>query len=198
MPITTTYPGHIISRPLLAGLAKNWWLIMLRGICAVIFGVLAFGWPGVTLLTLVVLYGLFALADGILSLLAAVTGDKSDSPAPRWWLAVVGLLGLAAGLVTLFWPGMTALVLLIFIAIWAIASGIMQIVGAIRLRKEIDDEWLLIASGVLSVLFGIAMLAWPGAGALAMVFVIGTFAILYGALLISFALRLRKVARATA
>ena len=84
------------------------------------------------------------------------------------------------------------------IAAWAIASGLMQIVGAIRLRKEIDDEWLLIASGVLSVLFGIAMLAWPGAGALAMIFVIGTFAILYGALLISFALRLRKLAHATA
>lgn len=198
MPITTTYPGDIISRPLLAGLAKNWWLILLRGICAVIFGVLAFVWPGVTLVTLVLLYGLFALADGILSLLAAVTGDKGDSPAPRWWLAVVGLLGLAAGLITLFWPGMTALVLLIFIAAWAIASGLMQIVGAIRLRKEIDDEWLLIASGVLSVLFGIAMLAWPGAGALAMIFVISTFAILYGALLISFALRLRKLAHATA
>lgn len=198
MPITTTYPGDIISRPLLAGLAKNWWLILLRGICAVIFGVLAFVWPGVTLVTLVLLYGLFALADGILSLLAAVTGDKGDSPAPRWWLAVVGLLGLAAGLITLFWPGMTALVLLIFIAAWAIASGLMQIVGAIRLRKEIDDEWLLIASGVLSVLFGIAMLAWPGAGALAMIFFIGTFAILYGALLISFALRLRKLAHATA
>lgn len=195
MPITT-YPGDIISRPLLAGLAKNWWLIMLRGVCAVIFGVLTFVWPGVTLITLVILYGVFALADGALALLAAITGDTADSSAPRWWLAAVGFLGICAGLITLLWPGMTGLVLLIFIAAWAIASGIMQIVGAIRLRKEINDEWLLIASGVLAVLFGVSLLAWPGTGALAMAFVIGTFAIMYGVLLISFALRLRKIAHA--
>lgn len=197
MPDVVIYPGDIISRPILAGLAKNWWLILLRGICAVIFGVLTFVWPGVTLVTLVLLYGIFALADGALALFAAITGDKGDAPAPRWWLAAIGILGICAGVLTLLWPGMTAMVLLVFIAAWSIATGIMQIVGAIRLRKEIEDEWLLIASGALSVLFGLLLLAWPGAGALAMVLVIGSFAILYGLLSITFSLRLRKFAQRT-
>jgi uncharacterized membrane protein HdeD (DUF308 family) len=194
MPDIPIYPGDIISRPLLAGLAKNWWLILLRGICAVIFGVLTFFWPGVTLFTLVILYGVFALADGALALFAAITGNVGETTSSRWWLAAVGLLGIAAGIVTLLWPGMTGMILLIFIAAWSIATGFMQIVGAIKLRKEIDDEWLLIASGVLSVLFGIAIAAWPGAGALALALVIGSFAILYGLLLIMFSFRLRKFA----
>ncbi len=178
-----------MARPMLHELAKNWWLILLRGICAIIFGVLTFVWPGVTLVTLVLLYGAFALADGIFALGAAIAGR---TPEPRWWLALVGILGILAGVVTLFWPGMTAIVLLIFIAAWAIASGVMQIVGAIRLRKEIDDEWLLIASGVLSVLFGLVLLARPGLGALSMIFVIGAFAIVYGILEVMFSLRLRR------
>lgn len=197
MPSTSVIRAGLASRPLLEGLAKNWWLILARGICAIIFGVLAFIWPEITLLTLVVLYGLFALADGVLSLLAAITSDKGDTPAPRWWLAIVGLLGIAAGVVTLLWPGMTAVVLLVFIALWSIATGAMEIVGAIKLRKEIRDEWLLIAAGTLAVLFGLALLAWPAAGALGLILVIGSFAIVYGALLISFAMRLRNFAPAT-
>ena len=101
------------------------------------------------MLTLVLLYGAYALVDGVLAILAAITGD---APAPRWWLAIVGLLGILVGILTLAWPGITALVLLLFIAGWAIAPGILQIVGAVRLRKEIDNEWLLFASGVLSVI----------------------------------------------
>ena len=101
------------------------------------------------MLTLVLLYGAYALVDGVLAILAAITGD---APAPRWWLAIVGLLGILVGILTFVWPGITAVVLLLFIAGWAIATGILQIVGAIRLRKEIDNEWLLIASGVLSVI----------------------------------------------
>jgi len=198
MPDFTIYPGDLISRPLLAGLAKNWWLILLRGICAVIFGVLTYFWPVVTLFTLVILYGIFALADGVLALFAAIKGDGTDSTSSRWWLAAVGLLGIAAGIITLLWPGMTGMILLFFIAAWSIATGIMQIVGAIKLRKEIEGEWLLIASGVLSVLFGVAIAAWPGAGALAMAFLIGAFAILYGVLLISFAFKLRSFAHRTA
>jgi uncharacterized membrane protein HdeD (DUF308 family) len=178
-----------MARPMLHELAKNWWLILLRGICAIIFGVLTFVWPGVTLVTLVLLYGAFALADGIFALGAAIAGR---TPEPRWWLALVGLIGIAAGIVTLLWPGMTAVILLFFIAAWAIASGVMQIVGAIRLRKEISDEWLLIASGVLSVLFGLVLLARPGLGALSMIFVIGAFAIAYGILEVMFSLRLRR------
>jgi uncharacterized membrane protein HdeD (DUF308 family) len=171
---------------------------LLRGICAVIFGVLTYFWPAVTLFTLIILYGIFALADGILALIAAITGDGPDTASSRWWLAAVGLLGIAAGIITLLWPGMTGLILLFFIAAWSIATGIMQIFGAIKLRKEIEGEWLLIASGVLSVLFGVAIAAWPGAGALALAFVIGAFAILYGVLLIAFAFKLRKFAQTTA
>ena len=99
---------------------------------------------------------------------------------------------------TFLWPGMTALVLLIFIAAWAIATGIMQIIGAIRLRKEIDNEWLLVAGGVVSVIFGVVLLAQPGAGALALIFVIGAYAIIYGIILVAFALRLRKHTHAAA
>ncbi len=182
-------------RPALAGslmvhaLAKNWWLILLRGIAAVIFGVLTFAWPGVTLLTLVMLYGAFALVDGALALVAAIMGGQ---PAPRWWLALVGLLGLVAGLITLALPGITAVILLYCIAFWAIAIGAMQIVGAIRLRKEIDNEWMLIASGVISVLFGLVMILSPGAGALGLLFVIGVYAVIHGIMLITLAFRLRR------
>jgi uncharacterized membrane protein HdeD (DUF308 family) len=179
----------MLHRPLLSALARNWWLLLLRGLFTILFGILAFVWPGATLFTLVALYGAFVLVDGILAIAAAVMGG---APAPRWWLAIVGLCGIAAGLLTLIWPGITALLLLFFIAGWAIASGVMQIVGAIKLRKEIDDEWLLIAGGALSVLFGIGVLAFPGAGALALILVIGSFAIVYGIILVMFSLRLRK------
>jgi uncharacterized membrane protein HdeD (DUF308 family) len=177
---------------MLDALARTWWLILLRGIVAVLFGVLTFVWPGVTLVTLVLFYGAYALVDGVLSLAAAIMGGAA---APRWWLAVVGLLGIAAGIVTLLLPGITTLVLLYFIALWAILIGAMQIVGAIRLRHEIDNEWWLGLSGALSVLFGIVLIAQPGAGALGLVYVIGAFAVIFGLVLISFALRLRRHGR---
>ena len=180
---------------MLHALARNWWLILLRGICAIIFGVLTFIWPGVTLVTLVLFYGAFALVDGVLALVAAIRGG---APAPRWWLAIVGLLGIAVGLITCFMPGITALVLLYFIAFWAIAIGVFQIVGAIRLRKEIDNEWWLVAAGVASVLFGLILVVQPGAGALGLLLVIGVYAILYGILLVSFSLRLRGHSHAAA
>ena len=176
------------SHPMLHALARNWWLLLLRGIAAIAFGVLTFFWPGLTLLTLLFLYGAFALFDGVLSLAAAIMGG---APAPRWWLAIVGLLGLAAGILTFAWPGVTALVLLLFIAFWAIATGVMQIVGAIRLRKEIDNEWLLIFCGVLSVAFGLILIVQPQTGALALAFVIAFYAILEGVGLVGLALRLR-------
>jgi uncharacterized membrane protein HdeD (DUF308 family) len=170
-------------------LAKNWWLLLLRGIAAIIFGLLAFAWPGITLLTLILFYGAFALVDGVLAIIAAITGG---APAPRWWLVIVGLLGIAAGLLTFLMPGLSALVLLFFIAGWAIATGVFQIIGAIQLRKEIDNEWLLIVGGIISVLFGIGVMLAPGAGALALVWVIGTYAVIIGVLLVALAFRLKK------
>lgn len=182
-------PGTVRMRPMLDDLARNWWVILLRGILSLIFGVLTFVWPGITLAVLVALYGAFALVDGVLAIVAAIRGG---TPAPRWWLALVGVFGIAAGVLTAVWPQITAFVLLFFIAAWAIAMGVMQIVGAIKLRNEIEGEWLLIASGVLSVLFGLMLVAWPSEGALAMVLVIGAFAILFGILMIGFSFRLRK------
>jgi uncharacterized membrane protein HdeD (DUF308 family) len=169
-------------------LARYWWLFLLRGIVAILFGVLAFIWPGLTVFTLVLLYGAFVLVDGLLALGHAIMGGGVGS---RWWLALVGVAGIVAGVLTFVWPGITALVLLFFIAGWSIALGVFQIVGAIRLRKEIDNEWWLILSGVVSVLFGLILLFRPGQGALALIWVIGAYAIVFGVLTIAFALKLR-------
>jgi uncharacterized membrane protein HdeD (DUF308 family) len=176
------------DRPLLRSLAANWWLILLRGIAAVIFGVLAFMWPGITVLSLTFLWGAYALVDGVAALWAAITGGGAGS---RGWLLIVGVLGILAGLVAFVWPVGTAGVLLLFIAAWAIAIGIMQIWGAIRLRKEIEGEWLLILSGVVSILFGLVLVAQPLAGALAVAWMIATFAIVFGIGHILLAFRLR-------
>jgi uncharacterized membrane protein HdeD (DUF308 family) len=182
-------PRTALGSAMVHALAKNWWMLLLRGIAAIIFGALALAWPGLTLLTLIMFYGVFVLVDGVLAVAAAITGG---APAPRWWLAIVGLLGIAAGALTFMMPGLTAVVLLYFIAGWAIATGAFQIIGAIRLRKEIDNEWFLILGGIVSVLFGVAMMAAPGAGALALVWVIGIYAVFMGAMFVALAFRLKK------
>jgi uncharacterized membrane protein HdeD (DUF308 family) len=175
--------------PLLHALAKSWWLLLLRGIAAIVFGILAFVWPGITLVTLVLFYGAFALVDGVLSLIAAFTGGPKR--APTWWLVVVGLLGIAAGAATFLWPGITALVLLIFIGAWSLVRGIFEIIGAIQLRKEIDNEWMLILSGLLSAIFGLIILVAPGAGALGLIWAIAAYSIMAGIVLIALSFRLR-------
>ena len=186
---TDRRPGVGLGTAMVHALAKNWWLLLLRGIAAIIFGLLAFAWPGLTLVTLILFYGAFVLVDGVLAVIAAITGGV---PGSRWWLAIIGLLGIAAGLVTFMMPGLTAVLLLLFIAGWAIATGVFQIIGAIKLRKEIDNEWLLILGGIISVLFGVSMMLAPGAGALALVWVIGTYSVVIGAIFVALALRLRK------
>lgn len=195
MAISSAIRSTPLRRALLHTLAKNWWMLLLRGICAIVFGILAFVWPAMTLVTLILLYGAFAFVDGAFALIAAITGGAA---APRWWLALVGVFGIAAGLATWFWPGLTALVLLYFIAAWAVVTGVIQIVGAFQLRKEIDNEWLLIAAGVVSVLFGGLLFVHPGAGALTVLFIIGAYAILFGLLLVFLALRLRGHSRVAA
>jgi uncharacterized membrane protein HdeD (DUF308 family) len=177
---------------LLRALADNWWLLLLRGIAAIAFGILAFMWPVLTLLTLIFLWGAYAVVDGVLALWGAIAGPKGYMGS-RLWLAVVGIAGVLAGLLAFAWPGVTALVLLLFIAVWAIIIGVMQIWGAIQLRKEIEGEWLLILSGLLSVAFGVLLLVQPGAGALAVVWIIGWYAILAGCLYIALAFRLKKL-----
>jgi uncharacterized membrane protein HdeD (DUF308 family) len=185
-----TMQTHTLTPPsLLNTLARYWWLILLRGIAAIVFGVLAFIWPGITLVTLILFWGAFMLVDGVLALANAIMGGGMGS---RWWLALVGLAGVAAGVMTFLWPGVTALVLLWFMASWAIVLGIFQIIGAIQLRKEIDNEWTLILSGVVSVLFGVIPFVAPGAGALGLVWVIATYAIIFGVLMVMAGLRLKK------
>ena len=174
---------------LLHTLSRYWWLILLRGVSFIVFGVLGFIWPGLTIVTLVLFYGAFVLFDGVLALAHAITGGNMGS---RWWLALIGVAGIAAGILTFMWPALTALLLLTFIACWAIVLGVFQIAGAIKLRKEIDNEWTLILGGVLSVLFGIVLLVAPGAGAVALIWVIATYAVVFGVLLVMLAFRLKK------
>ena len=178
---------------ILHGLAKNWWVLLLRGLAAIVFGVLAFAWPGITIVSLIILYGAYALVDGLFALFAAIGG--STGAAPRWWMAVVGIAGVVAGLIAFAWPGITALTILMLIGAWAIVSGIFEIIGAVRLRKEIDNEWTLILHGALSVLFGVLLMAMPGTGALAMIWVIGAYAIAAGILMVALAFRLKSHAR---
>jgi uncharacterized membrane protein HdeD (DUF308 family) len=174
---------------MLGYLCRNWGWIVLRGAVAVLFGVVAIAWPGITLAALVIVWGAYALADGVLALIAA--WRVRDQGRPFWSLLIVGLLGIAAGVVTVLWPEITALVLLMFIAGWAVVMGIFQVIAAIRLRKLIEGEWLLGLSGVLSVIFGVLMFARPGAGALAVVWIIGSYAIFFGVLLIALGVRLK-------
>ncbi|GAA5526105.1 hypothetical protein Maes01_02699 [Microbulbifer aestuariivivens] len=183
-------PYSLPTRPVLSVLAENWWLLLLRGLAAILFGLLTLIWPGVTLLTLVLLFGLYALFDGFTSLFAAVRGRHKSTP--MWWLIVAGLVSVAAGIVTFIHPELTGLVLVLLIGAWALVRGVFEIVGAVRLRKELRGEWLLIAAGLLSVVFGVALLVNPEAGALALAWLIGAYALMLGFALIWLALRVRR------
>ena len=171
-------------------LAHNWWTLLLRGILALVFGVLCFVYPGLTLLVLAMLFGAYALVDGIFAVVAAVSAPKGQ---PRWWVTLLeGIVGIIVGVLTFLMPGITALWLLYLIAIWAIITGVFEIVAAIRLRKQITGEWLLILSGAASVLFGFLIAVMPGAGALAVVWWIGAYSVVFGILFIVLSFRLRK------
>lgn len=172
----------------------HWGWVVLRGVAAVAFGVLALMLPGTALGVLVLLWGAYALVDGVLELVWAYRLRDIEG-LTRWPLILVGLLGIAVGLITFLWPGLTALMLLMLIAFWAVTIGILQIVAAIRLRKRIEREWLLALSGLVSVAFGVLMFVRPGAGALAVVWMIAFYAIVFGLLLVGFGLRLRRFAQ---
>ena len=178
----------------LRSLADNWWLLLLRGIAAIAFGVLTFFWPGLTLVTLTLLWGAYALVDGVIAIWAAFNASGGDA-GPRWWLGLSGVAGILTGVVTFYYTGTTTLVLLMFIAVWAIIIGTLQIWGAIALRKVLQHEWLLIFSGVLSIAFGVILMAQPGAGALGFVWMIAWYAIFFGGLYIALALKLKQYNR---
>jgi uncharacterized membrane protein HdeD (DUF308 family) len=184
----------LVGSAVLAALAENWWLLLLRGLVSIAFGLIAFFWPDITLVALTYLFGIYAILDGVVAIWAAFNAPLGGA-GPRWWLGLSGVVSILAGIAAFAYTGMTTLVLLMFIAVWAIVIGVVQIWGAIELRKIFDDEWLLGLTGVLSIVFGAILIAKPGAGALALVWVIGWFAIMFGGLYIALAFELRKFKR---
>lgn len=177
---------------MLTMLARNWWILALRGVFAILFGILALIWPSLTLLVLVMLFGAYALIDGIFAMIAGIATYGRNE---RWWAVLLeGVASILLGVLTFVWPGMTTLVLVYLIAVWALITGIFEIVAAIQLRKEITGEWMMVLSGSVSVLFGLFLIVAPGAGALGLIWVIGAYAITFGILLIIVAFRLRKLA----
>ncbi len=172
-------------------LAENWWAVALRGVVSILFGVLTLALPALTLAALVIMFGAYALVDGFFNLIAAIRGG-GDAARPRWLMVLEGLVSIGAGIVTLVMPGLTTLVLAYVIAGWALVTGALEIAAAFRLRKHVRGEWALALSGVLSMLFGVLMAAAPAAGALALVLWIGAYAVVFGALLLVLAFRLRR------
>jgi uncharacterized membrane protein HdeD (DUF308 family) len=181
---TRFYPGVV---------PRHWWALALRGLAAVVFGILAFALPGMTLAVLVLLFGAYAIVDGVLAIVSAFRSGGHH----LWYLLIEGVVGILAGVAAFTWPGLTALVLLFIIAGWAILTGILEVISAVRLREAIDNEWAWIAGGVLSVIFGLVMLVSPGTGALALVWLIGAYAVLFGITLIALAWQVRNVQAAS-
>ena len=180
---------------MLHDLTRNWWVLVLRGVAGILFGLGAYAWPGITLGVLVLFFGAYALVDGVFAVMAAVTGRTQGLP---WWaLLVEGLLGIAAGVITFFMPGITLFVLLYVMAGWAIVTGVFEIVAAARLRREMAGEWMLALSGVVSVVFGVIVFARPVAGLLAVAWLVGTYAVIFGILFLFLGLKLREHAKRT-
>ena len=177
-------------------LARNWWLVALRGLAGVLFGLMTLIAPELSLAALVIVFGAYALVDGVLAIVSAV---RRRGETKQWWgLVLEGVAGIAAGVITLLWPGITALALLYLVAAWAVVTGILEIVTAIRLRKAIEGEWLLALSGIASLGLGVLLALFPGPGALALVIWIGAFALVSGALFLALGLRLRRLAPSSA
>ena len=174
-------------------LVHNWWVVLLRGIAGILFGILTFVSPAISLGALVLLFGAYSFADGVLAIISAI---RNRAESERWWIVLIqGLAGVGAGLVTLLWPGITALALLAVVAAWALVIGGLEIAAAIRLRKVITGEWLLVLSGIASIILGVLLALFPGPGALALVLWIGAYAIVSGVLLVALAVRLRSWGR---
>ena len=178
---------------LATAMGKSWWLLLLRGLVAIVFALLTWAQPGVSLAALVLVFGIYVLADGLLGVWSAIAKRRDNR---HWWLLLLwGLVGIVVGVMTFIMPGITGLVLLMYIAAWAVITGVLQIVAAIRLRKEIKGEWLMILSGLVSVAFGVLLFLQPGAGALAVAWIIAAYAFIFGELMVLLAFKVRKLGR---
>jgi uncharacterized membrane protein HdeD (DUF308 family) len=174
-------------------LARNWWSLVIRGLVAIVFGIVTFAWPGITVGALVLLFGVYALLDGVISIVGAWQAARAHE---RWGALILeGIIGITAAAVTAIFPGITALALVYLIATWALVTGALEIVAAMRLREYITHEWLLTLSGVASLLFGILAILLPLAGAVAIALGIGVYAFVFGVLLIGLGFRLRSWTR---
>jgi len=174
---------------MIESLMRNWWALAVRGVAALIFGILAFLWPGITLTVLVWIFAAYMLADGVFALVAGLRVAQAHG---RWWpFAVEGILDLAAGAIAFLWPGIAVLTFIYIVAFWAIVTGVALLAAAMRLRS-LQGETLLILSGVLSLAWGIVILVWPIAGELALAWWIGAYALLFGAIMLAVSLRLRR------
>lgn len=176
-------------------LSRHWWAFLARGLCAVAFGVLTWVWPDITVRVVMVAFGAFALVNGVLSISKAV--DSWEEKDDRWIFVLEGLLGIGIAIITLFAPRVTAVAILFYIAAWTLAMGLMEIVIAIRLRKEIEGEFWLFLAGLVSVVFAVLLLLFPGSGILGLVWGLATWAVVFGALLVILALRLLGQVRRT-
>lgn len=171
-------------------LARSWWMLALQGALALTFGILALVWPDATLIVLVAFFAAWALLGGAASVTAAIQHRKTDA---GWWLVLLlGVVSLAAGLIAIFNPGITILALVLVMGVNALITGVLQIVVAIRLRKQIEREWLLALAGVVAVIFGVLVVLFPAAGALAMVWLVSFYATFTGILLLALAFKARK------
>lgn len=174
---------------MLAGLTDNWWVFLVRGIVAILLAICTYMWPGLTLWLLIVFMGVYFLTDGIVSI---IMGMKSDE---KLWPIVGGLISVLAGIVMFARPGVGTFAVLLVIGVWAIAHGVADIVLAMRIRKEVKGEWALALAGIVQLAFGVMVIMRPGEGALALVWLIATFVLMAGLLLVALAFRLRKIGR---
>jgi len=185
-----------IERRLAAILTRGWWRLLVRGLVAIAFGVFTWLRPGLSLAALVLVSGIYCTADGILGIWTAIAGRNDND---YWWvLLLAGIVGVGVGAVTFAAPGLTAVALLVYIAVWALVKGVLEIATAIRLRKEIQGEWLLVVGGAASVAFGALLLARPGAGVLAVLWLIAAYAVVFGVLLVLLAFRARRFVKEVA
>lgn len=174
-------------------LSRNWWMVLLRGLLAITFGVLTFTQTGITLAAMILFVGAFALIEGVMATIASIRVRRMDRD---WWVLLMeGLFGVAIGLITFLNPAITVLALSFYIATWAVTLGVLRIVSAIQLRRVIKGEVWLILSGLVSMLFGVLMLVFPGAGALALVAYVGVWAMLTGFALVLLSIRLRNLGK---